>query len=106
MDIDELFEFAKKEHKRQIKHHKVEGDPKISYTMLAKLMEEIGELSEAMLITDSLQRGDKLRKAQKELADEFADVILVTLILAQQWDVDAKKALENKISKIKKRIYK
>ena len=105
MDIDELFEFAKKEHARQIKHHKVKSDPKIKYTMLAKLMEEIGELSEVMLTTDSLQRGEKLRKAKKELADEFADVILVTLILAQQWDVDAKKALEKKISKIKKRIY-
>lgn len=59
-----------------------------------------------MTTADGLQRGDKLRKTKSELADEFADVLLVTLILAEEWDVDAKKALIEKIEKIKKRDYK
>ncbi|MBW3005108.1 hypothetical protein KY310_04720 [Candidatus Woesearchaeota archaeon] len=106
MELQDLFEFAKKEHDRQVTHHKVKGDPKVKYTMFAKLIEELGELSEAMTTADGLQRGDKLRKAKSELADEFADVLLVTLILAEEWNVDAKKALIEKIEKIKKRNYK
>jgi len=106
MELKDLFEFAKQEHERQVTHHKVKGDPKVKYTMFAKLVEELGELSEAMTTADGLQRGDKLRKARSELADEFADVLLVTLILAEEWNIDAKKALIEKIEKIKKRKYK
>lgn len=79
--------------------HNVKNDPKTKYTMLAKLMEEVGELSEAILKTDSLQRSDKLKK-KSDLEGEFADVIFVAMILSQELDVDIGKALERKITKI------
>ena len=49
MELDGLFEFAKKEHHRQVTHHNLKGDPKTKYTIFAKLMEEVGELSETIL---------------------------------------------------------
>lgn len=106
MKVKDLQDFAKKELNRQLDHYGVRGDPKINYTMFAKLVEEVGELSEAMLMTEGLQRGDKLRNAKSELADEFADVILSAFILAEKWGVDAGEAVERKIEKIGKRDYK
>ncbi len=103
--MEDIFEFAKIEHERQVTHHNVKGDPKTKYTMLAKLMEELGELSEAILTYDSLQRTDKLQDAKSDLNGEFADVVLVTLILSQELGVDVKKALDEKIKKIKARKY-
>jgi NTP pyrophosphatase (non-canonical NTP hydrolase) len=104
MELDELIEFAKKEHERLVTHFNTKDNPRTRYTMFAKLVEEVGELSEALLKSDSLQRPDKL-KDKADLEQELADVILVSLILAKQLDVDIKKALEDKIKKIKERKY-
>jgi NTP pyrophosphatase (non-canonical NTP hydrolase) len=107
--MEDLFEFAKVEHERQVTHHNVKGDPKTKYTMLAKLMEELGELSEAILTCDSLQRSDKLTEkiadARANLEGEFADVILVAAILSHELGVDVKAALHRKIKKIRERKY-
>jgi len=102
MDMKEILEFIKEEHEHQVTKHNVKGDPKTRYTMLAKLMEEVGELSEAILKTDSLQRNDKLN-TEIDLAGEFADVIFVTLILSQEMKVDVRDALDKKLAKIVKR---
>ena len=46
-------------------------------------------------------------KFKKEnLPDEFADVLITTLLLAQEMNVDIEKALEDKIKKIDKRYEK
>ncbi len=103
--MEDIFEFAKVEHERQVTYHNTKGNPKTKYTMLAKLMEEVGELSEAILTYDSLQRKDKLVDAKKDLKDEFADVVIVALILSHELGVDIKKALDDKIKKIKARKY-
>ena len=103
--MEDIFEFSKIEHERQVNHHNVKNDPKTKYTMLAKLMEELGELSEAILSYDSLQRTDKLDNAKNNLEDELADVILVTLILSNELGVDVKNAINKKIQKIKSRKY-
>jgi NTP pyrophosphatase (non-canonical NTP hydrolase) len=109
MKFDELTNFAKQEHKRLVEHYNAKGDPKVKYTMFAKLVEEMGELSEAILTYDKLQRFDKLTntkaEAKKKLEDEFADVVLVSMILAQELNVDMDKALTTKIKKIKARKY-
>jgi len=50
------------------------------------------------------QRQEKLDNHDKNnLPNEFADVIITTLLLAKSMDVDIKKALINKIEKINKR---
>jgi len=105
MEMNEIMEFVTKEHDRQVTHHNLKGDPKTRYTMLAKLMEELGELSEAILTSDSLQRSDKLGEKKEQLEGEFADVLLVTLILAQELQIDARGALERKITHILARKY-
>ena len=105
MKFDELIEFAKVEHERLVTHFGVKNNPKTRYTMFAKVVEEVGELSEAILINDGIQRKDKLSKSKKELEGEFADVILTTMILAQELNVNMDKALTEKIKKIKARKY-
>jgi NTP pyrophosphatase (non-canonical NTP hydrolase) len=103
--MDDIFKFAKIEHERQVLHYHVKGNPKTKYTILAKLMEEVGELSEAILSFDSLQRKDKLKGAKHDLEGELADVVIVTLILANELNVDMNSALTKKIKKIKLRKY-
>lgn len=106
MDIQEIVDFAKKEHDRLTAHYNLKDDAKLKYTMFTKLVEEIGELSEAILMSDSLQRGEKLRKDNHdELAHELADVLLCASILAQELNIDIEKALKEKIDKIEKRKY-
>jgi NTP pyrophosphatase (non-canonical NTP hydrolase) len=70
-----------------------------------KLTEELGELCQEVLIHCSLQRKQKLEKLDKNrLPEEFADVLITVLLLAKSMDVDVEAALEEKISKIKRRI--
>jgi NTP pyrophosphatase (non-canonical NTP hydrolase) len=106
MELDDILEFIKAEHTRVVSHYNMIDDPKTKYTMLAKLTEEVGELAEAILSYDSLQRGPKLRHDKSKLEHEVADVILTTLMISREMNIDVKKALSEKVKKIKKRRYK
>lgn len=67
-----------------------------------KIIEELGELSEKVLSFNSLQIKRKLDNFNKEdLPEEFADVIFTTMILAKSMDIDIRKALQDKIEKVK-----
>jgi NTP pyrophosphatase (non-canonical NTP hydrolase) len=69
-----------------------------------KLNEEVGELCEQVLSYNSMQRKVKVEVHNKEsLADELADVIITTFLLAKSMDVNMSEALDRKVSKIKKR---
>jgi len=69
-----------------------------------KLNEEVGELCEQVLSYNSMQRKVKVDTHNKEsLADELADVVITTFLLAKAMDMDMNKALDKKIDKIKKR---
>jgi NTP pyrophosphatase (non-canonical NTP hydrolase) len=103
MKFEELVAFAGKEHEKLVNHYGVKGNPKTRYTIFAKLVEEIGELSEAILASDSLQRRDKLEVGKESLEGELADTLLVTLILAKELDIDIEEALDNKIKRLKAR---
>lgn len=51
-----------------------------------------------------MQRKQKFDKFDKDnLLEEFADVIMTTLLLAKSMNIDIEKALEKKIEKINKR---
>lgn len=51
-----------------------------------------------------MQRKQKLDNHNKDnLSEEFADVIITTLLLAKAMNVDIEKALERKIEKVNKR---
>lgn len=66
-----------------------------------KLSEEVGELSNDILSVLSLQRESKLRKFDKNnLYEEFADIIISTVILANATRVDISRAVNDKMKKI------
>jgi NTP pyrophosphatase (non-canonical NTP hydrolase) len=104
MDFDKIVKFANNEHERLVTRFDAKDNPKTKYTMLAKLMEEMGELSEAILKNDSLQRSDK-KKEIGEIDYEIADVILCSLVLAKELNVEVEKAIIEKMKKIKLRKY-
>ena len=102
MEMDNLIDFVKEEHKRLMGYYSFKEKKDIIYPMTLKLMEELGELSEAILHSHSLQRKEKLKKSTK-LGEEFVDVLLTTLLLAENFDLDIRQELKKKIKKIKKR---
>jgi len=64
----------------------------------------LGELCDEILAHNSMQRKQKLDNHNKDnLSEEFADVIITTLLLAKAMNVDIEKALERKIEKVNKR---
>lgn len=70
-----------------------------------KLNEEVGELCNDILGVLKLQRKAKQRKFDKRnIYEEFADVIITTIVLAQTAGVDLERALKNKLDKIEERI--
>ena len=80
----------------------------ITMTRAIKLNEEIGELCSEILATLGQQRRrkEKSRHSKEALAGEFADVLIVVLMLAKRLDVDVNKSMADKINKLKKRYEK
>jgi NTP pyrophosphatase (non-canonical NTP hydrolase) len=85
--------------------HKFENPRDALLANTVKLMEESGELADAILAMHKLQRKEKVGRMEVDaLALECADVIITTLILAQRAGVDINKALSQKIVKINRRF--
>ncbi|HLC77636.1 MAG TPA: hypothetical protein VJH92_00745 [Candidatus Nanoarchaeia archaeon] len=105
MEIRELMEFTTLEDKRlKEKFGHYADEEKRTLARTVKVGEEYGELCDEILSRMSLQRKEKLSKKDKEnLEKEFTDVIISTLLLAKNIDVDVAKAIENKIIEINKR---
>jgi len=108
MQLKELKKFIKKEDSRLKKHYgNYQDNDKRILARTVKLTEELGELCDEVLKSNSMQRKDKLDKYnENDLIDEFADVIITTLLLAEVMKVDIEKALKQKIKKINKRYKK
>lgn len=67
-----------------------------------KLGEEYGELCDAMMASVGDQRKSKLSDWKVDnLEGEFADVLIVTFLLAKAMNVDIMSALAEKIEKIR-----
>lgn len=76
-------------------------------TQTVKLNEEVGELCNDILSVLKLQRKSKLEKFEKKnFYEEFADVIITTIHLANDAGVDLQKAINRKMRKIEKRYSK
>jgi NTP pyrophosphatase (non-canonical NTP hydrolase) len=106
MEMKELLDFIKQEDLRLRAHFSDEDEKFRTLSRMCKLTEEVGELSNEILKQMGQQRTDKLADAsQEDLAHEFADVIICTLMLANISKVDIEEALIKKIEKIKKRNY-
>ncbi|MFA4817371.1 MAG: MazG nucleotide pyrophosphohydrolase domain-containing protein [Parcubacteria group bacterium] len=105
MNLNDLLEFIKLEDKRLKKNHENYSDQeKRILARTVKLSEEVGELCNEVLLFNAMQRKDKQNDYDgKNLPNEIADVLIVTLLLAHAMNVDVEKALESKIEKINKR---
>ena len=103
--MDEFVRFAQWEFARLVSLYNAADDPAFKYKLLAKLMEEVGEFSEALLHVDSLQRPDKLEENSSDVASELADVVLVAFMLSEGLGVDLKQALLEKMDEIRARKY-
>ncbi|MFZ1627047.1 MAG: MazG nucleotide pyrophosphohydrolase domain-containing protein [Candidatus Moraniibacteriota bacterium] len=94
--IDEQHAFFRKV-KKQTRKDRI-------FARTIKLGEEYGELCDAVLASMGDQRRGKLKKEKPDdLESEFADVLIVTFMLAKAMDVDIMTALDRKIEKIRKR---
>ena len=72
-----------------------------------KLNEEVGELCNDILSILKLQRKAKLENFDKRnIYQEFADVILTTIQLANAAGVDVERAIEDKLKKVEQKYEK
>ena len=71
-------------------------------TNLGILMEELGEVARDMTRTYG-EQSFKNRKTDADLADELADVLFVTVCIANQTGIDLTAALEKNLEKKRKR---
>lgn len=108
MEFKNLIKFITKEDKRLREYYgNYKDEEKRILARTVKLTEELGELCDEVLSFNSLQRQDKLDKHDvNNLSEEFADVLITTLLLAQVMNVDIEKALKQKMEKIDKRYRK
>ena len=76
-------------------------------TKTIKLNEEVGELCNDTLSVLKLQRKSKLERFDKRnFYEEFADVIITTVQLANAAGVDINRAINDKLTKIENRYHK
>ena len=76
-------------------------------TKTVKLNEEVGELANDILSVLKLQRRAKLEKFDKRnIYEEFADVIITTIQLAQAAGVNIDRAVNDKLKKIEHKYMK
>jgi len=108
MQLKDLRKFIKKQDKRlRERFGNYKDEEKRILARTVKLTEELGELCDEVLSFNSMQRQDKLDKHNlSTLSEEFADVLITTLLLAEVMKVDIEKALKQKMNKIDKRYEK
>jgi len=105
MNFKEIKNFSKKEIERLNAHFPFPDKEKGTFARMTKIMEELGELCEAILSYYSLQRKDKEKASKQDVEKELADTIIVLFLLAEQMNIDIEKALEKKMEIIRNRKY-
>ena len=108
MDIKSLQSKISELDSRTSPHYKLYTQKeKAILTKTVKLNEEVGELCNDILSVLKLQRRAKLEKFDKRnIYEEFADVIITTIQLAQTAGVDIERAIGDKLKKIEEKYIK
>lgn len=107
MELKELIEFAEWENKRVEKASGKTNEELISSQIL-KIGEEYGEFINEFLKVNAWQRKEKIidkKTAKIDMAEEFADVLLVSFLAGKRLGIDIEGELNKKIEIIKKREY-
>lgn len=102
--FDDFLQFIEEDSKHLVsKRQGLDDDvEKFTYARVTKLMEECGELAEAILHHFGRQRSSK-DGSDASVEHEMADVIITICLLAEQLDINIMHALESKSAKIKGR---
>jgi NTP pyrophosphatase (non-canonical NTP hydrolase) len=104
MEFKEVLQFVESEDEFLTKYYNIYDIDKKILARNVKISEEVGELSAEVLKYLSLQMRKKMDSYNpKILSEEFADVILTTMLLAKSMNVDIMNSLKKKISKIQDR---
>lgn len=104
MTFDELLDFIAREDARLRKRFPERDEARRTLSRAVKLSEEVGELSNEVLLSLSDQRSEKLANFDsKNVGKEVADVIITTMMLARSLGVDVPQALAGKIEIIDQR---
>jgi len=107
MKLEDLLRFIKIENERLRKRYPDTDNEKMILAQTVKINEELGELCDEVLAHTSLQRKEKLESHDKErISEEFADVLITTLLLAETMGIDIERALEKKMEKLNERYEK
>lgn len=71
---------------------------------MVKLTEEVGELSEQIMLRRWRQRAHKWEYDTESAWKEIADVIIAAAMLAYELDIDVQYALEKKVVSLRKKL--
>lgn len=107
MDLKDL-QNTIKEHSKKAPPYKLSTrEEQEVLTRTVKLNEEVGELCNDILSVLKLQRKSKLEKFDKRnFYEEFGDVIITTIQLANAAGVDIQRAVNDKMKKIEEQYHK
>ena len=105
MDIKEVMDFIKWESERLKKNFQTDDKERL-LARTVKIGEEYGELCDDILAFRNLQRRQKMGQRKiEDLHEEVIDVILVTLLLAEELGIDVESEIRKKIEKVREREY-
>lgn len=83
----------------------IENHEKRVLARTLKMMEELGELSDAILSSMQLQRASKVSQFQQvHLDDEFADVLGCVILLGIELDINIEEVMRRKIQFTQERL--
>lgn len=98
--LEELMEQSREIHDLVSLAFPIKSENEALYARTLKLMEELGELASEILAKLGIQRQVKLdQHGQRELEDEFGDVLLTVLMLGIELDLDVAEIMRRKFLK-------
>ena len=98
--LEELMEQSREIHELVSLAFPIESENEALYARTLKLMEELGELANEILAKLGLQRQSKLEQhTQRDLEDEYGDVLLTVLMLGIELDLDVAEIMRRKFLK-------
>jgi len=104
MEIERLLAFVARENRRLRETHSTLEEGNATLVQAIKLNEELGEFCDSVLAYHALQRDGRPEEFEAaKLENEFADVLVATLLLADSLDIDVETALERKVELVERR---
>lgn len=101
--MNEFLDYVRKENNKLLTHYGFNDKKEAVYPQMLKLMEEVGELSEAVLQNNRLQRSEKLNTKKTDIAKEIIDSMFVLFLIADSMDIDVVEEMKVKCKETEER---